>query len=71
MSRRTNDQSSQRPLVEGLEHRVLYSISHETTYVKHPGPTDTQVNTATNPSGNQVPGQSSTTEVSNHDAHHH
>ncbi len=44
------------------------SVTTTTTYVKHPGPTDTQVNTATNPSGNQVPGQSSTTEVRNRDA---
>ena len=58
-------------LLKNLESRMLFSISHETTYVKHPGPTDTQVNTATNPSGHNVPGQSSTQEVSNHDAHHH
>jgi hypothetical protein len=33
--------------------------------VKTPGPTNTQVTTATNPAGNVVPGQSSTTEVRN------
>ncbi len=55
-------------LIEGLENRVLMSVTTTTTYVKHPGPTDTQVNTATNPSGHKVPGQSSTTEVRNRDA---
>jgi hypothetical protein len=58
------------PMFENLESRWLFSISTTTTYNKHPGPNDTQVTTATNPSGNDVPGQSSTTEVSNKDANH-
>ena len=56
------------PAMENLESRWHFSVTTTTTYNKHPGPTDTQVTTATNPSGNNVPGQSSTTEVSNKDA---
>jgi hypothetical protein len=51
--------------IEELEERIAPTITKITTYLNHPGPTDTQVNTATNPAGNQVPGQSSTSEVPN------
>jgi hypothetical protein len=54
-------------LIESLEERRLYSVTTTTTCIKVPGPTDTQVVTATNPAGNQVPGQSSTTTVRNRD----
>ena len=54
-------------LIEVLEGRRLYSVTTTTTCVKVPGPTDTLVVTATNPAGNQVPGQSSTTTVRNRD----
>jgi hypothetical protein len=53
---------------EQLESRLFFSISHDTSVIKVPGPTDTVVVTATNPSGNQVPGQSTTFTVSNKDA---
>jgi hypothetical protein len=55
-------------MVEALETRSMMSISHTTIFFKHPGPTDTQINLATNPSGHTVPGQTSTTEVKNRDA---
>jgi bacteriocin-like protein len=43
-------------------------VTTSTSTVKVPGPTDFIVTTATNPSGNQVPGQQETTEVRNRDA---
>ncbi len=55
-------------MIERLEDRRLFSISTTTTVVKVPGPTDTVVIEATNPAGNQVPGQSSTLVLSNKDA---
>jgi len=54
--------------IETLETRRMMSISHITIFVKHPGPTDTQIDLAVNPSGHTVPGQTSTTEVKNRDA---
>ena len=51
-----------------LEGRCLMAISTATTVVKIPGPTDVVVVTATNPAGNQVPGQSSTVILSNREA---
>jgi hypothetical protein len=51
-----------------LDHVSGGRITTETEVVKVPGPTDTVVTTATNPSGNQVPGQSSTVELSNREA---
>jgi hypothetical protein len=51
-----------------LEGRCLMAISTATTVVKIPGPTDVVVVTATNPAGNQVPGQSSTLTLSNREA---
>jgi len=56
-------------VIEDLESRVFFSISTTTTVVKIPGPADTLVTTATNPAGNDVPGQSSTTTIPNKDAH--
>jgi hypothetical protein len=55
--------------IERLEARIAPSITSTTTVVKVPGPTDTLVTTATNPSGNTVPGQSDVTTISNKDAH--
>ena len=55
-------------MIESLEGRWLFSISHTTTVIKEPGPTDTVVVTATNPAGHQAVGQNSTTTLSNHDA---
>ena len=54
--------------VENLENRTFFSITHTTTVVKIPGPTDLVVTTATNPAGNQAVGQNSTQTVSNRDA---
>ena len=51
-----------------LENRFLLAISTSTQVVKIPGPTDVVVVTATNPAGNQVPGQSSTETLSNREA---
>ena len=53
------------PIMEHVEGRTMYSITTTTTVVKIPGPTDTVVVTATNPSGNPVPGQSETLTLSN------
>ena len=55
-------------ICETLEGRTLYSISHTTTVIKMPGPTDTVVSIATNPAGNQAVGQNSVQTLSNHDA---
>ena len=55
-------------MCEQLEGRTLYSITHTTTVIKTPGPTDTVVSIATNPAGNQAVGQNSVTTLSNHDA---
>jgi hypothetical protein len=44
------------------------SITTTTTCNKDPGPTNTEETTATNPKGKRVPGQSSTTTVSNQDS---
>jgi hypothetical protein len=55
-------------VIENLEGRTFFSISHDTTVIKTPGPTDTVVTIATNPAGNQAVGQNSVTTMSNHDA---
>jgi len=55
-------------MCESLEGRTLYSITHTTSVIKMPGPTDTVVTIATNPAGNQAVGQNTTTTMSNHDA---
>jgi len=57
--------SKNRFRIEPLEERIAPTITTTTTCVKHPGPTDTQVTTATNPGGNHPPGHQSTTEVAN------
>ena len=55
-------------MIEKLEDRRFFSITHTTTVIKIPGPTDLVVTTATNPSGHQAVGQNSTQTLSNHDA---
>jgi hypothetical protein len=55
-------------MIQQLENRTFFSISHDTTVVKIPGPTDLVVTTATNPAGHQAVGQNSTQLLSNHDA---
>jgi hypothetical protein len=55
-------------MIQQLEDRTFFSISHEVTVVKTPGPTDTVVVTATNPAGNQAVGQNSVQTLSNRDA---
>jgi hypothetical protein len=57
-----------KPMIEKLEARELFAITTDTSVVKLKGPTDLVVVEATNPSGNTVPGQSSTLVVSNKDA---
>jgi hypothetical protein len=54
--------------IQHLEDRTFYSISHDTTVIKVPGPTDTVVTTATNPAGNQAVGQNDVQTLSNKDA---
>jgi len=54
--------------VERLEDRLAPSITHDTSVLKTPGPTDTVIVTAINPAGNQAVGQNTTFEVSNRDA---
>jgi len=51
--------------IEKLEERIAPTVTTTTFFVKKPGPTDTQVTTATNPGGNHPPGHQSTTEVAN------
>ena len=51
-----------------LESRQLMAISTSTQVIKVPGPTDVVVVTATNPAGNEVPGQSMTLMLSNREA---
>jgi hypothetical protein len=61
--------ASTTPVVcENLEGRTFFSISHDTSVIKTPGPTDTVITVATNPAGNQAVGQNSVTTLSNHDA---
>ena len=55
-------------MMQKLEGRICFSITHDTTVVKIPGPTDLVVTTATNPAGHQAVGQNSTETLSNHDA---
>ena len=55
-------------MIQQLENRTFFSITHTTTVVKIPGPTDLVVTTATNPAGHQAVGQNSTQTLSNHDA---
>ncbi len=65
MFRKSQQSRQPQGFVEDLENRLLFAITTTTDCVKHPGPTDTEVTTARNPAGKQVPGQSSTTEESN------
>ena len=55
-------------MIEQLEARELFAITTTITVVKTPGPTDTVVVTATNPSGNQAVGQNDTFTAKNRDA---
>lgn len=54
--------------MERLEARIAPAITSTTSVIKVPGPTDTVVTTATNPAGNQVPGQSDVETLSNREA---
>ncbi len=53
-----------------LEEKISLSVTVTTGVVKVPGPTDIVVTTATNPAGNNVPGQSDVEVLSNKDARH-
>jgi hypothetical protein len=55
-------------MIQKLEERTFFSISHDTSVVKTPGPTDTVVVIATNPAGNQAVGQNSVQTLSNREA---
>jgi hypothetical protein len=48
-----------------LEEGIAPAVVKSTFSVKIPGPTDAVVTTATNPAGNEVPGQQDTTLVKN------
>jgi len=55
--------------IEKLEERIAPTITIATSCIKEPGPTDTQVTTATNPAGHPAVGQQSTTTVPNRLCH--
>ena len=56
-----------RQLEERIAPAILKSSTSTTSFTKHPGPTDTQVTvtetTASNPAGNEPPGQQEPTTV--------
>ena len=56
--------------IRKLEERIAPAIVHTTDCVKHPGPTDTEVTTGTNPAGHLPPGQQSSEELSNRECRH-
>ena len=56
--------------VDQLELRIAPSITITTTCEKHPGPTDTEVTTGTNPAGKEPPGHQSEEELSNRECRH-
>ena len=56
--------------VRKLEERIAPKITFTAECEKHPGPTDTEVTTGTNPAGHHPGGHQSSEELSNRECRH-